>query len=175
MTQIVSNFIQTNSYWTIAASSLCAVTTIEMAIRTIGGLGAKISGSDQRSLYENLKNNLAGTIFYALCAANIVPGSAKLGALVFTSYSAFSKTPPSEAYLTSIVLNNIALKVIAPTYEKTTNLIKNILAQITFPETPLWRVVSITVLAIGAYHFGPKIAAGTKSLMTPLVNQVLGN
>ncbi|WP_420420595.1 hypothetical protein [Simkania sp.] len=152
MTQIVSNFIKTNSYSTLAASSLCAVTACEMAIRTIGDLGNKISGSKHEDLDWNLSANLGGAIFYSLCAANLVPGSAKIGALSFSFYSITDFSHCPDRYLTSRIIDNIFKEALLPIIERVSELTSLILSRIPLPVTPVWWAIAALSTAILIYH-----------------------
>lgn len=79
------------------AGAACGIVAAEMAIRTVGDLIFHHNKSD-------LSADLAGTLFYGLCAANIVPYTPIIGTSIFVIYS-FSKWNAKDNYCCTKILN----------------------------------------------------------------------
>lgn len=167
MVQAIQEFIETQGAWTVGGMVICAGAAIEMAIRTIVDLGKIIQrGADDRVL-KDLSADLGGMLFYGLCAVNIIPYAAIIGAAVFTIYS-ISSCENQDAYFASVFIGKpikwFGDKVAMPFIEKVLwpviqtigeiagkiikgigEVMKNILDMIPLPENPVW----IGVGAIG--------------------------
>ncbi len=88
---IPSNIERYPNYLVKGSALFCGAAAVELALRTLASLTAskKIDNTPfaegERSWY--VITNLAGSIFYGLCAANIVTHSAVAGSILFTAYS----------------------------------------------------------------------------------------
>src|ERR1700733_6636743 len=113
----ITNYISLHHAWklTLGSAILCAAVSVETGLRGITDIfqlmvykdqDAKVKGEKERIKY-NISADLGNAIFYGLCAANIIPGSAILGASIFTIYSCCvtdSKKSLKDEYLMSKVI-----------------------------------------------------------------------
>ncbi len=100
--------------WSLGGGVGCAIVAAEMAIRAVGDLiekGRLEEGQTKDSVSRNFSANFGGAIFYGLCAANILPGTAILGSLIFTVYS-FAVNKREDNYLATKVIRESELKVL---------------------------------------------------------------
>lgn len=79
------------------SGAFCGIVAAEMAIRTVGDV---IHHHDN----TELSANLAGTLFYGICAANIVPYTPVIGASIFVVHS-FLKWNKDDNYVCTKILN----------------------------------------------------------------------
>ena len=126
---------------------------------------------------EEFSADLGGAIFYGMCATNIVPGSAVVGATIYTVYS-FLKISDKRGgdYLTAFVigksLHTIADWVIQPLFkhfifpltERIWNVVSAILKRISLPKHPIWWGVAVLVLAFAFYKGSSLLADSSKAI-----------
>lgn len=89
ITSAVQDHIATNHVQmsTKVAGGLSGTMATQTLLLTIWNLGEIAAGSNRAELSKDFTANLSGTCFYGLCAANIIPGTAKLGAAITVLYS----------------------------------------------------------------------------------------
>lgn len=142
---ILSNILNSNSYWTKCSSALCSIAMTEMGVRTVIDI--------THSKKEDLSADLSGTIFFAICASNIVPGFARIGGFVFTTYSmCYSMcTDPSEsnAYWSS--------KAVCFPFKKTFDFLKFVQNSLDIDNHYTWCGVAVLITVIGLYALGKNI------------------
>jgi hypothetical protein len=162
----------------MGGAALCGVAAIDMAQRAIRDLGE----DDPEEKRINLSADLGGVLFYGLCAANIIPYTAVLGAVVFSGYSLYAvceKLP--FAYKTSEIWGNFLRTainytivplgnhviipllswftehIVCPLAEKIKGVASAIFNVISLPEHPVWYAVAGLVAAAVAYHVFPGV------------------
>jgi hypothetical protein len=148
----------------LGSAAICATATLEMAIETIRGIPRL--ASKERDDHENFGKNLGGAIFYGLCAANIVPYTPLVGAIIFAGYSIF-KCEEKDAYVTAKLLGNLLRpplehvvlplgewlieRIILPLAGKIAQVVADIFNLISLPKSPIWFGVAFLVVTIVAY------------------------
>lgn len=157
----------------IAGGIICAAAAIEMAVLVpynISQIHSAANGALEALKY-NLSANLGGAIFYGLCALNIIPRTAAIGAGIFTLYSAITFNQ-NEAYWTSRLIGNtvrfIFNDILAPICEdilmpiirkigdvaaRLISLIGRLIVNMPLPKHPVWIGVLILGGAIVIYKF----------------------
>jgi len=91
--------------WALGGAAFCGVAAVEMAARTFYDISQLRMGGEQ--IQRDLSADLGGTIFYGLCATNVVPYSAVAGAGIFACYS-ISAYKGQRAYVVSKVFGETA-------------------------------------------------------------------
>jgi len=100
----VQPFIQSYpSHLALGGAVICATASIEIAIKTIKAIPSLSNGEE--NAYENFAKNLGQAIFYAFCAANIVPYTPLIGGAIFTAHSIFTYKQ-QDAYIAAKILGN---------------------------------------------------------------------
>jgi hypothetical protein len=157
---------------TLAAGAICLTAAVEMAFHIPFDI-SRIHQAGTEALLErykyDLSANLGGALFYGLCGLNIIPGTASIGAGIFTLYSV-NTFHRQEAYLLSRVIGEslkfvvieivepICRHVLAPILRKIGEIIGPILSAIghllvnmSLPKHPVWIGVLILGAAIATY------------------------
>lgn len=84
--------IHHNMPMTFGSAVICASVTVETGMRGIYDIFKLISlnfknQKEKEHIKYSLCVNLGCALFYGFCTANVIPGTAILGALIFTIYS----------------------------------------------------------------------------------------
>jgi hypothetical protein len=152
----------------LTGGALCALATIEMALRTLRDI-PNLSQADAE-LKRNFSRNLGGAAFYGLSALNLVPHSAIVGGVIFALYSAVVCDDSESYYASRLVgtpirwfwdhvvfpLSKWAVEdVIVPLTQTIVNCVGRIFSLISLPQEPAWYGVAALVIAIAAYKFVP--------------------
>ena len=98
----ITNFIQHNPILDKVSLALCAVTSLEMGLRTVMDLKNLYYATEEdekKAIRKNLTASIPGTFIFGLSAANLFPGTRKLAALAFIlrSFGVFF-SEPEERY-----------------------------------------------------------------------------
>lgn len=162
----------------VGSALVGAAVVTEMACRTISDGIAILrhdTGNYEQSLAtlkDNFSANLGGVLFYGICASNVIPGIAALGAVIFAGYSIF-KRDAADDYLTTQFIKHTdkvvsdlvtpsldfvvatasnllkaALKTMTKVHELLSTVTDAILSVISLPEHPVWIATSCLVTAI---------------------------
>ena len=175
MFDVIKEYVH-NHYPTKAALAggiICAAAAVEMAILVpyhISQIHHAANGALEPLKY-NLSASLGGAIFYGLCALNIIPRTAAVGASIFTLYS-ISNFQHEGAYLTSRLIGNtvkfITKEILSPICEhvlipiirkiaevasKLIAFIGKLIVNMALPKHPVWIGVLILGSAIAIYQF----------------------
>jgi hypothetical protein len=158
------------SNWALGGAALCASGAVEMALRVFKDV--------QEQNADNLSKDLAGALFYGLCAANIVPYTAFLGGAIFTLRT-IATYEDKDAYFTmkhyGKVLEAIydwAIEplcshvvrplseyawehIISPLARTISNCFAAIFRVVKLPENPAWYGVAALIATIAAYKLLP--------------------
>jgi len=145
---LLTNILNSKSYWTKCSSAVCGIAVAKMGIRTIIDI--------TKSKKEDLSADLSGAIFFAICASNIVPGFARGGGMVFIGYSIFTDTSKDNAYWSSKVVNF--------PFKKTWEGLKFIGTNLDIANHPTWFGVAALITIIGLYTIGKHIFEQPKVL-----------
>jgi hypothetical protein len=158
---------------TLGSAVICAAVAAETGIRSVYDIFKLISlnseNQDEKdAVKRNISSNLGSALFYGLCAANIIPGTAIMGAVIFTIYSncvTDSKKSLQEEYLISKVIAQpchflvkkvifpIAENVVFPVVQKVASCTYHILKQIPLPTHPIWIGSALLVSTIAIVKF----------------------
>lgn len=155
----------------IVGGVICAAAAMEMAILVpyhITQIHHAANGALEPLKY-NLSASLGGAIFYGLCALNIIPRTAAIGASIFTLYS-IGNFQYEGAYFTSRVIGNtvkfITKEILSPLCEhvllpiirkiaevasKLIAFIGKLIVNMPLPKHPVWIGVLILGSAIAIY------------------------
>ncbi|WP_420420598.1 hypothetical protein [Simkania sp.] len=166
MTQIVSNFIKTNSYSTLAASSFCAITAMEIAFNAIKDFQRELSEPKDPLTKKHSITNLLRATYCAISAANLTQGSAITGAFILLQ----TTSENNDTYNTVKLLGWITNSVTSPIAETTTKVASQI-----FPNIHLicWDKPRLAFsFALIIYQLSAHILKGTQFLSTSLMNRV---
>lgn len=149
----VSKFIATSSYLVIGSTAICVIATTELALRALDYLIHSESRPHTRLDSYNFSANLSGALFYGLCAANIISGTAVLGGIAFTIYSLFTSASHhrDDTYITSLAIRNIIkvpLIAVGHLACAVTDITFNIVRNIHLPEHPSWYFTGALVAAV---------------------------
>lgn len=102
----VSNFFAANyrgvSNLGIGLGGITGIVAAEMAIRAVGNLMNGQGAVDK----DEFSSNLAGALFYGLCATNYIPHTAVAGGVVFAVYS-LGKWGAKNNYICTEIFNRI--------------------------------------------------------------------
>ncbi|MGZ3732767.1 MAG: hypothetical protein ACXU9U_03385, partial [Parachlamydiaceae bacterium] len=144
--------------------AICATAALEMAIEIIKGIPCL--ASQEKDVHENFGKNLGGAIFYGLCAANIVPYTPLVGAIIFAGYS-IVKCEEEDAYVTAKWIGNLLRpplerfvlplgkwlikNIISPLAGKIAEVVTGIFNLISLSKSPIWFGVAALVVTIVAY------------------------
>ena len=176
MLNIIKDYVHDNypSKTAIAGGLVCAAAAIEMAVLASYNMSQinNVANGALESLKYNLSANLGGAIFYSLCALNIIPRTAALGAGIFTLYSLII-FQSEGAYLTSLLIGKtvkfISEEILVPICEhllipiirrigdvagRLIALIGKLIVKMPLPKHPVWVGVLILGSAIAVYKFG---------------------
>ena len=165
-----SNFFTANyrgvSNLGVGLGGITGIVAAEMAIRAVGNLMEGQGNVDK----NEFSNNLAGALFYGLCATNYIPHTAVAGGVVFAAYSLgkwggknnyvcteiFNRTlkgindyilkPLGDYVITPLidhVLTPIWNNVVTPTVKGIANIAGAIFNLISLPTNPAWYGVAI--------------------------------
>lgn len=158
------------SNWALGSAALCAAGSIEMALRIFKDM--------KDGHLDNLSKDLAGALFYGLCAANLAPHTALLGAAIFTVRT-IATYGRDDVYLTMKIYGNILKTawewtitplcehIVIPLAEHAWNHLISPLAQtiskcfatifrvVKLPENPAWYGVAALIVTIITYRFFP--------------------
>lgn len=153
--------------------AICAAAAIEMAILVPSNISQIKSAAEAalEPLKYELSANLGGAIFYGLCAFNVIPRTAVIGASIFLLYSVIN-FHDAGAYLTSRVIGHtmkfITDEIVMPVMEhiiaplvarivhiasQLIGLIGNILVKMPLPEHPVWLGVLVLCGAIAIHQW----------------------
>ena len=163
----ISNYVSTNyaSKFSLGSAIICGGAAIEMALNIFKDINDK--AHKRPNAMKNLSANLGGAIFYGLCAANVISGTAIVGAAIFTIYS-LVKCNDADTYLSSRLIGKsiryIYTEIFSPVVHKIAKIVGDILKpifngiysvlkQIHLPEHPIWYGVFLLGGAILAYKF----------------------
>ena len=181
MIQTVTNHIYTGypTWQAKTAFAMCAIPAAEMAIRLLGNCLAlssvKLKKNDQELLVKNVSKNLAGALFYGICATNAVPYSSYGGAVIFSLYAA-SKHTKKDSYSTARLIGTpisyIGTEILFPFLEAIKNIASAIptpflnlagrlFNAISLPKNPAWYGVLALVAAIIVIRFNPQLVGRT--------------
>ncbi len=150
---LLTNILNSKSYWTKCSSALCGIAMAEMGVRTIVDI--------TKNKKDDLSADLSGAIFFAICASNIVPGFARAGGIVFIGYSICTDTSKNDAYWSS--------KVVSFPFEKTWEGLRFIGTHLDIVNHPTWVGVAALITIIGLYSLGKQIFEQPKVLAPPPV------
>jgi hypothetical protein len=145
-----------------AAFGVCGAIAIESALIALKELGAgKIADASV---------NIGTAVFYGSCAANLIPGSAYVGSVMFTLYS-IANCKEKDTYLTAMMIGSpirfvakeivwrALEKIVFPILEqiawalaKVGEFCGAILAKIPVPNHPIWIGVAIVGVGGAAYQ-----------------------
>jgi len=145
---LLTNILNSKSYWTKCSSTLCGIAAAEMGIRTIVDI--------TKNKKDDLSADLSGAIFFAICASNIVPGFARGGGIAFVCYSIAADTSKNNAYWSS--------KVVSFPFEKTWAGLKFVGNHLDIVNHPTWFGVAALITIIGLYTLGKRIFEQPKVL-----------
>lgn len=176
----ISNYVSVHhaSTLTFGSAVICVAASAEMGIRSaidaLKLMGVVEKKKDEDASY-NFSANLGGALFYGLCAANIIPGTAIVGASIFTIYSicVHSSTKSVEdEYITSKVIGTgadltnrlfswtwkhivspVLDNVVFPVLKKIGEAVTCILSHISMPEHPIWYALGLLATAIVVVKF----------------------
>lgn len=151
---LLTNILNSKSYWTKCSSALCGIAMAEMGVRTIVDI--------TKNKKDDLSADLSGAIFFAICASNIVPGFARGGSIAFVCYSIGADTSKNNAYWSS--------KVVSFPFEKTWEGLKFIGTHLDIVNHPTWFGVAALITIIGLYTLGKHIFEQPKVLAPPPVH-----
>lgn len=106
-----------NALTTKAAAVFLAVVAVEAALSLIGnGIDAirrpasQLNQEDKDNRNYDISANLGSVLFYSMCAANIIPGSAKAAVAIFTIYSLYRYTAVKEIQNGNINAHDISIR-----------------------------------------------------------------
>jgi len=146
---------------------ICGLTAAEAALRLIGNIfsPADPAIADPKETKREISRNLGKAIFYSLCAANIVPGTAFIGASIFACRSIFSSVKADKESLTAKcfrVPTTWALGVVSemtflPAVKTENFFLKGLLGTIGLEPTDAWLGVATF---IPAYYYRNYIGFG---------------
>ncbi len=84
----------------MASGLICGAVSIEAALRCIGNIfslmDSSISAKTKDALKKEVSENLSKAVLYGLCATNCVPGSAFIGAVIFSCRSLLSSKAKTD-------------------------------------------------------------------------------
>ena len=152
---LLTNILNSKSYWTKCSSALCGIAVAEMGIRTIVDI--------TKSKKDDLSADLSGAIFFAIWASNIVPGFARGGGIIFIGYSRVADTSKNDAYWSSKVVNF--------PFEKTWEGLKFVGTHLNIVNHPTWIGVAVLITVIGLHTLGKRIFEQPKSIPMPPVQK----
>jgi hypothetical protein len=157
---VLSNY---PTYLSLGGAALCGAGAIEMAARIPKDIAIRDA--------DNLSKDLAGALFYGLCAANIVPYTAVAGAALFTVWSIGTlderhayKTMQAvdwtlnkvDKHIAMPLVNHVILPLsehlIEPLAKTISAIFAAIFSVIQLPENPAWYGVAALVVAAVAYN-----------------------
>lgn len=159
-TQMIASSIVQN-YATVGKAQIAcgvfgAAVAVEMAFRAVQNAIAwsKAEPGAVDDVKTDLSANIGGAIFYGVAAANILPGTAVLGAVTFTLYSLFFLD--EEDYFLTEVIHKITDKVIIPIVDKVcdclnpiitaiSDVVTAIFKRIDMPETVVWLPATLLI------------------------------
>lgn len=171
----VANYISLHHAWklTLGSAILCAAVTVETGVRGIYDIFQLMAykgedAQEKEKIKYNISANLGSALFYGLCAANVIPGSAMLGAAIFATYSCCvtnsQKTIKDEYVLSKMIgqpCHWIAEKVVVPVCEKAIfpavkaigDVAYKIITSIPLPKHPIWIASAVLLSAIAVTKF----------------------
>lgn len=143
MIQTISNYASSHysSPFTLGCAALCAVPALETALHALNNFRITVSSSNSKEkekAWTNLtQSDLPWSILYGLCATNLIPGTAILGAgtLMVHSYMTGSET---DAYLTAKCITKPAAYLLSGSVEIIGKVIKVVSA--------IWNALSLSTL-----------------------------
>lgn len=171
----VASYISLHHAWkfTLGSALLCAGVTVETSIRGVYDIFQLMAykgedAQEKEKIKYNISANLGSALFYGLCAANVIPGSAVLGAAIFSTYSCCvtnsQKTIKDEYVLSKmigqpchwvvdIVVVPVCEKVIYPIVKTIGEVAYNIITSIPLPKHPIWIASAVLLSAIAVTKF----------------------
>lgn len=173
MLDSIKNYVHDHypSRTAMVTGAFCAAAALEMAILVpynISQINHAAGGAIEQLKY-NLSANLGGAIFYGLCALNVIPRTAALGAGIFTLYSLIH-FQEEGAYFTSRIIGHTAKfisreillpisdHILVPVIRKIGNvanalitLIGKLIVNMPLPKHPVWIGVLVLGAAIAIY------------------------
>ena len=176
----ISNYVSIHHAWNVTFGSaiVCAAASAEMGIRAAIDV-LKMMGTIEKKQNEdvsyNFSANLGGSLFYGLCAANIIPGTSIVGASIFSIYSVCVYDPKKsveDQYITTKIIgagadlaktllnwtwnhivSPICEHIICPVLRKIFNVVTTILSYISLPKHPIWYALGALATAIVVAKF----------------------
>jgi len=140
---------------------------LEMALRIFKDLHTIATADDNKAAKTSLSANIGGAAFYGLCALNLVPGTAIVGAAIFTAHALILD---DHTHLTSRVVKEIGTRaynhviepawtnIVQPVAQRIYDFIVTVLQHIHLPRHPVWYGVALLATAIW-FKYGYDIPA----------------
>ena len=157
------------SRWSLGGGVVCAIAAVEMGAWALGDLFKLVTGKSTAVTTTDLSTNLAGTAFYGLCAANIVPYTPMIGA-VLCVFKALLQTDGANTYRFFQLIHDVGSLIenfvgtlcnwtIVPLWnhvlEPICNGILALLKRIPLPQNPAWIGVALLITAAVVYKGAP--------------------
>jgi hypothetical protein len=148
-------------------TAVAAPVVIEMALRIFKDLYSIATEENNKDAKRSLSAHMGGAAFYGLCALNLVPGTAIVGAAFFTAH-AFMLDDHKE--LTSWAMKKLGTlaydhviepvwtQIVQPVAQRIYNFILTVLEHIHLPRHPVWYGVALLATAIW-FKYGYDIPA----------------
>lgn len=161
----LGSYVSIHHAWklTFGSAILCTSATVETAVRGVIDVHKYFTmKTDNREEVDKIRKrmsaNLGSALFYGICAVNIIPGTALLGAAIFTIYSMFDLNKQYDIkndYLLSRVVGYPSLyvfeNVVCPVASKISAVTQAILQSI--PSNPAWQASGMLLTAIVVVKF----------------------
>ena len=152
---VCCNFFTQPSKVTLGSSVFCLMAAGELGIRAI----CNFNDSDK------LSSNLAGCFVMTLTGFNLIPGTARLGALGFYIFSlaVFEKDGDNRetcwiSHAVAMPSKTMIWPMLEPIITRVKNFVNCILKKIQWPENPLWYIGTALLIGAVVYNYQTLLA-----------------